>query len=503
MTLFVRRSPDGVLLDGRYQVRDRIAGGGMATVYRATDLRLHRDVAVKVMHPAYSADSTFVARFANEARSIARLSDPNVVTVYDHGSHGDLAYLVMELVDGQTLRRLLTASGRLTVPEAAGTMAQLLSGLAAAHRIGLVHRDVKPENVLIRADGTVKIADFGLSRLAHSATGTGGVLGTATYLAPEVIEGRPVDARADVYAAGIVLYELLTGSVPFHGPTPTATAYDHVCHDVPPPSWKVDGVPPALDRLVVRATRRDIAQRPVDASAFLRQLRTATSDTTSGGVPSEPLAEEADEGITEPIGRDTLVLPATARTSAVRRSRRAARVIALVLAGLLTAVTGWSLTHRTTHTPSVVGLSDHRAVARLHAAGLRAHHGAAVFDERHPAGVVVRQRPAAGTAVARHGSVVLILSKGTPRVRMPDLVGKSRAAAVRAVHQAGLRATMVEVDDSDVPAGTVVTTSPAAGASLTRGTTVHVYVSRTPSSALCRPLIRRWLPVIAQPRCRP
>jgi len=237
----------------------------MATVYLAVDVRLERTVAIKVMHPAYASDPSFVDRFVREALSIARLSHPNVVAVFDQGSHHGLAYLVMEYVPGRTLRQVLVArGGRLTPAEAVGILDPLLAGLAAAHRIGMVHRDVKPENVLIGSDGTVKVADFGLARIAESsrATTKGVMMATVAYVSPETVTLGSSDPRADVYAAGIVLFEMLTGAPPFQGDSPVQVAYQHVHGEMPAPSQRVPGVPPALDELAVRATRREPAERP-------------------------------------------------------------------------------------------------------------------------------------------------------------------------------------------------------------------------------------------------
>ncbi|OMQ13988.1 penicillin-binding protein, partial [Modestobacter sp. VKM Ac-2676] len=246
----------GLVLEGRYRLEERLARGGMSTVYAATDLRLHRTVAVKVMAEHLAHDPAFVDRFTREARATAMLSHVNVVSVSDQGADQGLVFLVMELVRGRTLRDLLQARGRLTVGEAFAVLEPVLAGLTAAHRAGIAHRDVKPENVLISTDGQVKVADFGLAR-AVAGTGqtshTGGVLiGTVAYLSPEQLERGRSDARSDVYAAGIMMYELLTGHPPYQGDTALAVAYQHVHHDVPAPSAEVPGVPWQVDELVTR-----------------------------------------------------------------------------------------------------------------------------------------------------------------------------------------------------------------------------------------------------------
>ena len=264
----------GHLLDGRYRVGSRIARGGMATVYLATDTRLDRTVALKIMHRELASDADFVRRFIGEAKSVARLSHPNVVGVFDQGNDGDHLYLAMEYVPGRTLRDLLKERGRLGPDEALDLMVPVLAGLGAAHQVGFLHRDVKPENVLITADGRVKVVDFGLACAVAEArqTKTGMVIGTAAYLAPEQVSRACADARSDVYGAGVMLFELVTGRQPHTGDTPLAVAYKHVHETVPAPSTLVPGLPTAVDALVALATSADPELRPGDASQLLRAV---------------------------------------------------------------------------------------------------------------------------------------------------------------------------------------------------------------------------------------
>jgi eukaryotic-like serine/threonine-protein kinase len=274
MDTTLARVPIGQILDGRYRVESHLAHGGMATVYLGTDTRLDRTVALKIMHAELANDEDFVRRFVAEARSVARLSHPNVVTVFDQGADGRTLYLAMEYVPGRTLRGLLQERGRLRPREALDIIEGVLSGLAAAHAAGIAHRDIKPENVLLGAAQTVKVADFGLARLLSDVTHTksGLLIGTAAYLAPEQVAGGRADFRTDVYATGIMLFELLTGRQPYTGETPLAVAYRHVNEAVPVPSSLVPGLPPALDSLVALATSRDPDLRPADASQFLRAI---------------------------------------------------------------------------------------------------------------------------------------------------------------------------------------------------------------------------------------
>ena len=293
----------GRMLDRRYHVRSRIAHGGMATVYLATDTRLDREVALKVMHAELARDADFVGRFIGEAKSVARLSHPNIVGVYDQGGDGQYLYLAMEYVPGRTLRAVMRERGWLPWHEALAVIDPVLAGLAAAHQAGIVHRDVKPENVLITGDGRVKVVDFGLARASAAVGNTraGMIIGSVAYIAPEQVTVAPSDARSDVYAAGIVLFEMLTVRQPFSGETPLAVAYAHVNSDVPVVSTVVGGIPPGVDQLVRAATSRDPRQRPADAGAFLRATRAlrgmpepAESVTGAWAVPPAPGAGPYD-----------------------------------------------------------------------------------------------------------------------------------------------------------------------------------------------------------------
>jgi eukaryotic-like serine/threonine-protein kinase len=291
MDAMLAGGPTGQLLDGRYRITSTIAHGGMATVYLGVDTRLDRTVAIKIMHAELAADEDFVARFIREARSIAQLSHPNVVSVYDQGSDGHHLYLAMEYVRGRTLRELLTERGRLSPRESLDIIESVLAGLAAAHQGGIVHRDVKPENVLLAEDGRVKVADFGLARNmtgTSNHTKTGVLMGTVAYLAPEQVTESASDARCDVYAAGVVLFELLTGQQPHTGESALAVAYKHVNETVPPPSAVLPGLPHALDALVALATSRDPQLRPADAGQFLQAVGQVRHGLPISWPPPQP-----------------------------------------------------------------------------------------------------------------------------------------------------------------------------------------------------------------------
>ncbi|MFF2317128.1 PASTA domain-containing protein [Arthrobacter sp. NPDC058097] len=280
----------GSLVDNRYQVKSRLARGGMSTVYVATDQRLDRDVALKVLHPHLVNDGNFLDRLAREARAAAKLSHPHVVGVLDQGNDGDTAYLVMEYIKGHTLRDVINSKGALSPRLALALIDPVVEGLGAAHAAGLIHRDVKPENVLIADDGRIKIGDFGLARAVTTSTSTGALIGTVAYLSPELVLGRPADARSDIYSTGIMLFEMLTGRQPFDGEVPIQVAYQHVNSAVGAPSALVPGLAGEVDELVQWCTASDPEQRPVDGNALLAELRHIRTNLTDSELDLQPPA---------------------------------------------------------------------------------------------------------------------------------------------------------------------------------------------------------------------
>ena len=408
----------GQVLDGRYRIESRIARGGMATVYLARDMRLDRVVAIKVMHAGLASDEDFVARFIGEAKAAAALSHPNVVAVYDQRTDGEHVFLVMEYVAGRTLRDALNALGRLGPRAALEIMMPVLAALGAAHRAGLVHRDVKPENVLITEDGQVKVADFGLARAetASKMTKTGVIIGTVGYLSPEQVLSGTADARSYVYAAGVMLYELITGELPHRGDTPLAVAYKHVNETVPPPSGVVPGVPPQVDALVADATAHDPARRPVDANQFHaevaevfgglprdfdRRIEEASRNATSV-LEAPPGAFEAPPGDGRTVVLDADALHGGDPPAGHPPRSRADRAIgaltgryALIAIGAIAAlILGWAVWYQTSgqyeHVPSsIIGMRVDDARGQLEAAGLDVRIADPVYDDRIRNGNVV------------------------------------------------------------------------------------------------------------------
>ena len=526
----------GRLVDSRYEIVDRVARGGMATVYKAHDRRLERSVALKLMHPHLADSADFVSRFRREARAAARLSNPGVVAVYDQGSLDGVAYLVMELVEGPNLRDLI-ASGPLSVKEALGLTAQVLRPLGAAHRAGLVHRDVKPENVLLPADGSVaKVADFGLARAITEAaqTTTGNVLGTVAYLAPELITAGDSSPRADVFSVGVILYELLTGEQPFAADTPIQIAFRNVHEDVPLVSVLVPEMPAAVDELVADMTRREPQKRLADADEALARLRGVVASLTpsemsvkrGGGTGSlrtqevlaanaeaarqavrqEPSDDEAPAagfrtvslpigsigadpaGATRPLERAAVTGSAQETTAlalpgARSRRRTAIALGALAVLGVGGTGAGWWYTQegpgRHVDVPEVVGLPQDEAQAAIVAAGLVWAAPTRAYSDTVASGSVVSCDPRPGSSVRIGAAVTAVVSLGIEQKEVPSVVGSSQQEAEEAIRQAGLAVgAITQAYSSSVAEGQVISSDPAAGAMVNHSSAVAIVVSK-------------------------
>ncbi|MGW1002799.1 Stk1 family PASTA domain-containing Ser/Thr kinase [Streptomyces sp. NPDC002520] len=505
----------GQVLDGRYRVDARIAVGGMATVYRALDTRLDRVLALKVMHPALAADGSFVERFIREAKSVARLAHPNVVQVFDQGTDGSYVYLAMEYVAGCTLRDVLRERGALQPRAALDVLEPVLAALGAAHRAGFVHRDMKPENVLIGDDGRVKVADFGLVRSVDTQTSTTGtVLGTVSYLAPEQIEQGTADPRVDVYACGVVLYEMLTGGKPHPGGTPAQVLYKHIHEDVPPPSALVPGLPYELDELVASATARTPGLRPQDAAALLGDALRARATLTAAQLDALPPQALSAEHEHRDISADrTSVIPRSLtvprplpvnedeeepRDAGVRRTtrlqsppvseRRTPRqrprrgLLTLVAAVLLVFGVGagvWYINSgQFTKVPPVLSRTEAQARQRLHEAGLDVGQVKRAYSDTVERGTVISSDPAPGARIRDNDSVALTVSLGPETVNVPNVKGQSLARARARLKADGLEPGMVTREFSeDVARGAVIDTAPQAGTEQHTGSAIALVVS--------------------------
>ena len=524
------------LIDGRYRIVRIIDTGGMASVYRAHDERLGRDVALKMMHPHLANTASLVARFEAEARSAARLMHPAIVQIFDQGTWRRRPYLVMEFINGSNLRQLLTKEGALPLGRALEITEQVLQALQAAHEMQIIHRDIKPENILLTPSGQVKVADFGLAHAVNQATGTttGSVMGTVTYLAPELISETTSDARCDVYSVGIMTYELISGLPPFQGDTAIRTAWQHVSEDVPPLSGKVPWIPSEVDDLIAALTARNAKDRPVDAGAALQLVKAVidclspelrgrcaerpASDTSGqetertplgkGGtarlpvlpvaspqLPASPIhplhSDSPAKTSSAPAPSDpekslTVVKPAPAPATSKAPTGRSKkkRWIAAVITGVLViaaSFTGWYFTlgpGGRVAVPNVAGKTAVQARAMLVNAQFKVN-TQREYSDTVAAGQATRTNPKAGQKAKKNSQVDLYISRGIEYVKVPDLAGKEGDKAGILLKEAKLKIAESSEEYSDeVEKGKIIATAPKAGTSLRHHSGVKVIVSK-------------------------
>jgi serine/threonine-protein kinase len=478
----------GELIDGRYQLLRQVANGGMASIYEAIDTRLDRKVAVKIMHPHLAQDEAFVSRFIKEAKAAAALSHPNIVAVQDQGwnqSGVPAVFLVMELIEGHTLREYLNERGRFEIKDAINYLTPILSALAAAHALGIVHRDIKPENILISKEGRIKIADFGLARgelIGSTMTAESSViLGSVSYLSPEQVQRGVADSRSDVYAAGIVAYEMLTGEKPFSAESPIQVAYMHVNEEIPRLRSKRKDIPQALDDLIASSTAKNPDERPRTAGDFLEKLQQIQIDLDPRknqmdlglDLPVEPIREKPRKKVKE-VAPVEPTAPVVETTKEIRRKEekkkraskrvRRNRKVALILAVALGVGGWWTLVGPGSRVvvPSIVGGSFDEAVSVISPLGLTA------------------SSPAAGTSVKRDTSVDLQVSKGIEQIALASYLGKSGEQALNELTEAGFDVEAGYAFNETVPELAVISQNPTGGATANKGGKVSILISKGP-----------------------
>ena len=486
----------GTIFAKRYRLERKLGGGGMADVWLAEDQELGRKVAIKILHERYANDTQFVERFRREATHAAGLSHPNVVSIFDRGEAEGTYFIVMEYVEGRTLKELIVTRGPCPVPVAVSYVRQVLAALRYAHRNGIVHRDIKPHNVLVDHEGRVKVADFGIARAGSSQmTEAGSIIGTAQYLSPEQARGAPVDESSDLYSTGIVLYELLTGEVPFTGETPVEIAMKHLRHVPPAPSSIRPEIPHDLDLIVLRALAKEPADRYRTAKELDRDLELLTR--------GEPVSTETEEAATMVLRGETTAETAVAATArgagfggneryraydAEVRTGRAWWPWLLALgAAIAIGIAGWLLydnvqdridANKPLAVDNYTGILEERAVALIRRDGFEDRVRRLPNADARP-GYVYEQEPEPGTRLPKDSIVTILVSSGKPKISVPSVVGKSRDAAVKELTERGLDATVVEVS-SQRPSGIVTAQNPGAGTVVVSGSSVRINVSKGP-----------------------
>ena len=470
------------VVGGRYRVVRKLGGGGMADVYLCEDLTLGRHVAVKVLLQRYLNDPTFVERFRREAKAAAGLNQQNLVAIYDWGELDGTYYIVMEYVEGETLKDLIRRRGRLSGNESVNVTMQLLAAVDFAHRSGIVHRDIKPQNVMLDRGGTVKVMDFGIARAGDSGmTEAGSILGTAQYLAPEQAKGHPVDERSDLYSVGVVLYEMLTGTVPFKGDSAVTVALKHV-NEVPrEPAELVPGLPYSMNQIVLKAMAKDPADRYQSAAEFARDLRAAreggplaAAAFDAGGERTRVMAAGMAPGETAAM-TSVLDQPLTQR----RKKSRWPLILIILLLAIIAAVAvalWWTMSGNKEAVPSVVGLSRSAAVAAVEKAGFKAGIEEE-YSDRVAAGFVSRQAPTGGTKMREGATVDIWVSKGSETVTLQDMRGWTEAEVDDYLTENDLVGDRHTGKSSAVADGQVYKQDPPAGSDVKRGDTVSYWVS--------------------------
>lgn len=493
----------GEIIDGRYQLTRIVASGGMATIYAALDLRLDRQVAVKVMHPHLAQDEQFVSRFIREAKAAASLSHPNIVAVLDQGwNQGGTpcVFIVMELIEGATLRDYLHEQGALPVERALQLISPVASALAAAHRLGIVHRDIKPENILVSKEGRIKIADFGLARgalLGNTMTAESSViLGSVSYLSPEQVQRGVSDARSDVYSLGIVLFELLTGQKPYQGEDPVQIAIRHVNDRVPAPSTLNPKISSEVDELVLQATNIDPDKRPRDAGALQELLRALSEkldpkrrqlslELDLPPLPINSSTKESKSRIKKPTQKEETVAKKEKTTPTrkstisqrVKRNRRIAAGLAILL-----GVLAWYLIvgpGSKVVVPSLAGLTTNEAKSQLEDLGLNLDISREKYSEDIPEGKVISSDPAGGGRVDPNGTVAVTVSRGKERYAVPNLQGLKIEVAENLLKDNKLiLGEVIEEFSTEFPKGFIMRSAPTAGERIKRDSQVNLFISK-------------------------
>jgi len=474
------------VLSGRYELLEKIGDGGMAVVYKGKDKLLNRFIAVKILRPEFTKDATFVENFKRESQAAAGLSHPNIVGVYDVGREGNINYIVMELIDGQTLNKIIEEEAPMDYRKVIDISKQVASALKVAHKNKIIHRDVKPHNIMITSDGVVKLADFGIARAVNDTTLSTGskIVGSVHYFSPEQARGNYVDERSDIYSLGIVMYEMLTGKVPFDGDNPVTVALKHINEEIVPPSEIEPGIPPALERCVMKATNKYQTKRYSSADELIQELDNISFVTN---IAADSIFESSDIVERRNKRREDFQKAVDDEVKAREEQRRPARkkraIIAFLLMLLLLAAAGvfgaWKMGmfSDTKSAPDLMDKTLDDAVRIAEEEGFKVKEGKAVYSSDYAEGRVCLQDPEPGTDMPKEGTITINLSKGPKEGLVPNVVGMQRDQVEAFLNEHGYELGSVKNKTSPEEEGKVLEQDPAAGSSADKESKINIIVS--------------------------
>lgn len=487
------------LLAGRYELLEKIGDGGMAVVYKAKDKLLNRFIAIKILRPEFTKDPTFVENFKRESQAAAGLAHQNIVGVYDVGREGNINYIVMELVEGQTLNEIIAKEAPMDYRRVIEITKQVAAALRVAHRNKIIHRDVKPHNIMVTTDGIVKLADFGIAKAVNDATMSTGskIIGSVHYFSPEQARGNYVDERSDIYSLGIVMYEMLTGQVPFDGDNPVTIALKHINEEITPPSQLVDGIPPALEQCVLKATSKFQTNRYSSADELIEELNNIEFVTRMVGNSifneaseqveqsrkgqtdeDEDYEDEDDDESYDRKSRKKKKKPKKKLTKAQKKRRILIAIAAVLAVGLGVAVAGFNgLFSGQKDVPDLYGMTVKQAKKEVEAAGFKLKEGKEVYSNDYSKGQIAEQDPESGSKAKKGSSITVHVSKGPQAGTVPDLVGHNESEAEEMLKSSDYELGTIKQQTSTEAAGTIISQDPNGGEEADHGTQVNIVVS--------------------------
>lgn len=469
------------LLAGRYELIQKIGDGGMAVVYKAKDKLLNRYIAIKILRPEFTKDEVFVENFKRESQAAAKLSHPNIVGVYDVGKEGNINYIVMELVDGRPLSDIIAEEAPMDYRTVINIARQVASALSVAHKNKIIHRDVKPHNILMTKDGVAKLADFGIAKAVNDATLSTGskVIGSIHYFSPEQARGNYVDERSDIYSLGIVMYEMITGRVPFDGDNPVTVALKHINEDVIPPSEFVSGIPPALERCIMKCTDKFQTNRYSSADELIEELDNIEFVTKMVGesalnkameTKDQEEAEQEDSGKKKKKKKKHL-------TPKQKKKRRIIAIVAAICLIPLLVLGVKALTTAKTTVPDLSNMTYAEAKSAAEDAGFKIQKGSSVYSDSVTKNHVADQDPGAGTQAKRGRTITVNLSKGSKDGTVPNVVGMNYDEVEKYLKKYGYKLGVVKEQTSTQAEGTVLSQDPEGGADASKGSRVNIVIS--------------------------